>query len=426
VTYPSSNLPNDVYFDGLRTADPETLAFMYREFRQPIVRTVCAEGGNPADGGVFFRAALLEFARLSKEGAVSEEIPVFEQIQALALAHYRDWTTERGQTPPAVPENEAEAPALEDAPVPELPPLPAPEALRLTRRKLFAWKKLDRLEPDCRQKLLAKHGQAPEIPVRYDADTTDPCVERFRSALQQPGQPGREIPAWAYAALDDPHGYELWQKTQKIERALDSKEIAAPKQGSSRTEMILRTVFGLLLLGSVVYYYYPKNKPAAKVYRDHFAPPESIMADLELRYGPLLAFDSATQRPEFCFDLLRSADAQYQNKNYRGAASYLEEIVDNEENDVLLCHSDAYFYLGLIGLQTDDPGYSLGCFSKVEDIERYGDDIYWYQALAFVKLAERRPDLSEKARRAVERAMSNTQDSVRRELGQKMLDKLPL
>ncbi|MCB9305774.1 MAG: hypothetical protein H6565_04195 [Lewinellaceae bacterium] len=59
-----------------------------------------------------------------------------------------------------------------------------------------------------------------------------------------------------------------------------------------------------------------------------------------------------------------------------------------------------------MALGQDQPALALECFAKIEDLEHFGEDIYWYQALAIVKLAEINPLLKEKARRAVERARS--------------------
>jgi hypothetical protein len=92
--------------------------------------------------------------------------------------------------------------------------------------------------------------------------------------------------------------------------------------------------------------------------------------------------------------------------------------------ELAVCHSDALFYVGIIALVQEDPELTLECFSKIEDLEHFGEDIYWYQALAFVKLAEKNPLLRDKAARAVERARSNTQDSLRRVQAEKMLEHL--
>jgi len=92
--------------------------------------------------------------------------------------------------------------------------------------------------------------------------------------------------------------------------------------------------------------------------------------------------------------------------------------------ELAVCQSDALYYIGIIALEQEEPELTLECFSKIEDLEHFGDDIYWYQALAFVKLAEKNPLLRDKAVRAVERARSNAQDSLRRAQAEKMLKHL--
>jgi hypothetical protein len=225
------------------------------------------------------------------------------------------------------------------------------------------------------------------------------------------------------AALTDSKGYELWQKMQVIERKISAGlPVIEPPRRIQRTEYIARLVFGALLLGCIAWIFWPRgSKQAKEVYKDVFAPPESIMADLERRYGPDLAFDSVTVRPPLCTEILRQADDDYKKKNYSGA---LYTIGDLYENGDLLCQSDALFYMGVIFLQLEEPNKTIACFAKIEDLERYGEDLYWYQALAFVKKAELDPDKVKIARKAVKQAIANTQNPERREQGEKMLLKL--
>ncbi|MEO6040134.1 MAG: hypothetical protein ABIQ93_17100, partial [Saprospiraceae bacterium] len=94
------------------------------------------------------------------------------------------------------------------------------------------------------------------------------------------------------------------------------------------------------------------------------------------------------------------------------------------EDEKWPCRSDALFYLGIIGLQIDQPDYTLASFAKIEDLEHFGEDIYWYQAMAFVKMAEKNPEKKERAAHALERAIGNIQDTARRDQALRMLDKL--
>lgn len=428
MTHPTANLPNEVYLNGLLAADQQTLEYIYTEFRPAIVRAVTANGGSHADGGVFFQTALYEVAALARTGQINGDTPFFPQLKALALVHFRDWLEERGQ--PGSPITEASTESEENAaefhftPEPGLI-IPDSEGLRLSRRKIFAWKKLDRLDAASRKELL---DWAALPPVSGDpqqhSDWQHPATARYRALLQSTAAvtPETGLPEWSLAALQDAEGYKLWQAAQQLESRIDAGlPVVAQQNRSNRTEWILRGLFAALLLITVVWFFLFRGKTPGKVYKDHFAPPASIVEDLQTRYGADMAFDSATARSEGCTDMFRRADAFYKTKNYTEAAALLEDITNYSEP---ACQSDAWFYLGLVSLQLDDPGFTLACFSKIEDLERYGDDLYWFQALAFVKIAEKRPGLTQKAIRAVERAQSNTQNPERRAAAQEMLDKL--
>lgn len=437
VTHPTANLPNEVYLQGLLAADKQTLEHIYTEFRPAIVRAINTDGGSNADGGVFFQTALYEAAALARSGQLHADIPFFPQLKALAVAHYRDWLEERGQYPDTAGSETAEisvgpdeeSASTDEAETEETTPLaepglliPASDDLRLTRHKLFAWKKLDRLDARSRGELL-EWAALPPIsgdPLQH-SDWQSPAAERYQALLQTDPN-GTGLPDWSMAALHDSEGYKLWQAAQQLEARIDAGlPIIRPTGKRDRTEWILRVLFGALLLITLGWFFFFRGKTPAKVYKDHFAPPASIVADLQLRYGPDMAFDSATARPETCTEMFRRADTFYKEKNYISAAGLLEDITAYADP---LCQSDAWFYLGLVSLQLDDPGFTLACFSKIEDLERYGEDLYWFQALAFVKMAEKRPGLTSKAIRAVQRAQSNTQIPERREAAQKILDKL--
>ena len=118
MTHPSGNLSNEQYINGLRSADPEVLTSIYVEFRTAVVRAITSLGGSETDGGIFFRAGLVEAARQAREGEFPEGEPFFFQIRELAVAHYRDWLAER------LP---AEARSAEAGAMPD-PESPAPEA----------------------------------------------------------------------------------------------------------------------------------------------------------------------------------------------------------------------------------------------------------------------------------------------------------
>jgi hypothetical protein len=163
---------------------------------------------------------------------------------------------------------------------------------------------------------------------------------------------------------------------------------------------------------------YLQTRTPAQVYESNFTPPKSIMEDI----ARLESADSSTQRIEICMQRMQDADLLYKQKDYVGAADKLEDLA--QDDDLAMCQSDALFYLGVIGLQMNRPDVTLQSFAKIENIERYGEDLYWYQALAFVKLAAQNPAMREKAAGAVERARSNTLDPKRRNQAEKMLKEL--
>jgi tetratricopeptide (TPR) repeat protein len=262
---------------------------------------------------------------------------------------------------------------------------------------------------------LAERGQPlPESePASDEPDLTSvvPASEALRETRQK-------MDVWKKGEQTDGDGYALWEKMRRIEHKFGNGETVKPQGNFSRNLFIL---FVLLTIGYVVYAWIDRTKTPAEVYDDNFTLPESIMADLRLRYGPERGNDSVSARPNKCELILREADNFYKSNDYASAQAVLFQIVEDE---LAVCQSDAFFYIGIIALQQEEPELALECFSKIEDLEHFGEDIYWYQALAFVKLAETNPLLRDKAARAVERTRSNTQDSLRRVQAEKMLKHL--
>lgn len=340
------------------------LEIIYREFRLPIIRAVSSLGGSTAAGNVFFMTAVVEGARQVRAGEWPVATPFFYQLKALALAHFNDWIAERGQDLPPQPEPDPEAAGYETV----IPPV---EQLRVTRDAITAWRR--------------------------------------------PADAGINVPA-------DPDGKRIWDQLRAIERSV--LEGASGSPATKKTNRIL--TYGIiaaviLVIGYLAYIQYNRVQTPAEVYGSNFNPPKSIMEDLHARHGAEMGNDSVGARSNACDEVLVEADRLYQQKDYEAAAQSLMAITEADES---VCKSDAFFYLGIIGLQLDRPGLTLQCFSKIEDIERYGEDLYWYQALAFVKLASKNPTLHDKAVGAVERAESNTQDPQRREQAEQMLKQL--
>lgn len=418
MTHPTASLPNDVYFNGLLAADAQTLSFVYHEFRPAIVRAVIHAGGTASEGGDCFHVALLHLADLARQQSIGVDAPFFPKLKALALAHYHHKAGEAILEPTAEDEPSASpSPEELEAALPEL----SPEDLAWARQKQAAWKHFAALDAKTQGELLEWAALPPLTgdPTQHGGWQSQ-AVEQYRNLLQiDPGDP--DLPTWALDALRDSEGYKLWQAAQGMESRLEAGlpiVETAPRQDTR--ERYLRWAAVALLLLTLGWMFFRGRTPA-KVYKDHFAPPTSIYEDLQRRYGPDLALDSLTPRPTACTEMFRRADLHYKDKNYAAAAAILEEISLFADP---LCSSDACFYLGLCSLEMNDPGYTLAYFAKIEDLERYGEDIYWYQALAFVKIAGARPDMQEKAVRAIERARSNTQNPERKQAAEDMLRKL--
>ncbi|MBU6340361.1 MAG: hypothetical protein KGS48_02595, partial [Bacteroidetes bacterium] len=281
-------------------------------------------------------------------------------LQALAILHFKDWLEEREQ---AIPENYQE---------PEIDPSirPTQENMRSTRADILSWRR----------------------PARSEELSFKSTTEKFR-----------------------------WQQMRAIERRIADGE---PIQGRPRSKQplwFIYTAIGVLLvvLAYIAFDFRSRAQAPQQVYESNFNPPNSIVNDLQR----LQQADSSIQEGSSpCLERLKAADKPYQQQQFSAAAEILEEIADNESSAD--CQSDALFYLAIIALQRDQPTVTLQCLAKIDNIERYGEDLYWYQALAFVKIAAKNPDLREKAAGAVERARSNTSDPKRRNQAEKMLKEL--
>ena len=280
----------------------------------------------------------------------------------------------------------------------------------------------------------------PDIPVQEQI--VEFALAHFADWLQEKGQPAPEpdelsaltatavpdaaalratrsnIDRWKKGEFTDEAPCRVWQKLRALEQTENDDRSSGNRSNTPRNIFFALIA---LTLGYIFYVYLNRTMTPAEVYDDNFRPPKSLMADLSQRYGPERGNDSVTARPNQCEFLLRQADGYYTSGDFETATNTLFGIL---EDSLTVCHSDALFYIGVIALQQEKPGLALECFSKIEDLEHFGEDIYWYQALAFVKLAEKNPFFHDKAARAVERARSNTRDSLRRIQAEKMLKHL--
>lgn len=411
MNMPDAIFPLETYLNGLQNADEAVVEGLYNEFRLPVTRAVEAAGGSYADGNTFFRVAVIQTAQLVQEGNYPELTPIGLYIKHLSIAQYQDWLTEKGQDLPPKPVPEPEELGIIQA-------LPNPEALRVARKQIRAKRLWTRLSTDDQQKVVAvaaRLGASDTTLVLSDAEIGS--LSRYKTILgEQASEWEQTLPPWAAFPLTSGPFQAIWSACESVEKRIESSQI--PQSGANKA--ILYAFLGLVILtfGYSLIQWLMRDKTPAEVYDNHYNPPKSIIADLDARY----AQDSiAPIRPERCQIAFQEADQYYQKKEWRAAARSLAEMM----NDSLLeCQTDALFYLAIVGLELERPDLSLECIAKMDDLERYGEDIYWYMALAYVQKAALDPAEKDIAKRAVERALSNTEIPERRLQAEKMLEEL--
>jgi hypothetical protein len=388
----------------LRYGGTQDYADLYKNIYPTVVQAIGRLGGNAADGRAFGTAALVDAAHLARTDQWPGEHSVEEVVTRLAAAHYRFWLAERG----------GEVAIGDPASGTDTPPDPTPEwlqpdDLRSTRSQIFTWKKLHQLPIQQREALFADPKNAP--------------ARAALLSLLRPNAPATdELPEWAEAALTNLEGYYFWKKTHDLESRQSGELPPSATEGRVTAGGVAKYVFaGLLVstIGLALFMWLSRPKPVGEVFESNFEPPKSIWQDLQQRYA---ADTSGVERPAACDELFLRADRFYQEKNYAEAAGALATLLD--ELDLAPCHSDALFFLGVMHLEAGDPEDGLAALSKIENIEAYGEDLYWYQALAFVKMAQRESRYRPIAERAMTRFLENTRDETRRQQGEKMLDEL--
>lgn len=406
-----ATFPNETYLNGLRDADASVIDALYNEFRGSISKSVEAAGGSYADANTFFRVAVIQASSLVKAGKYPGDTPIGIYLQNLAVLQYTDWLKEKGQekTEPV-----AEGTLVEDS------GYPGDTDLKLMRQMIRAKRQFTKLSVEDQRQILGLANQTTlaEVDVEsVDITAYQPSIDRYKNLLGEQGKIWETpLPSWIILPLVDQHFHQVWSACEALERRLYSSQIPASNENKTiRNAFIL---FLLLTIGYGVFTWIFRDRTPAEVYDQNFQPPVSIMEDMTARY----AKDSvAMVWPEACTIAFEEADAYYKKKEWRQAASALAVMVGDTLDP---CKSDAFFYLSIIGLQLDQPDLTLECISKIEDLDRFGEDIYWYMALAYVKMAAIDPSEKAIAKRAVERALSNTEIPERRKQAEKMLEEL--
>lgn len=404
--------PISTFAEGLQTADAAVVEQLYAEYRKPVARAVETAGGSNADGNTFFRVALLQCAMLVEKNALQPDLPAFDFLKYLAVEHFRDWAAEKQLQ---LPESRLETPELIAQALPD-----AAERLEL-RQFVRAKRQWLRLDEQCR-KILGEYVRDSHLNLDTDPlfsrDESEACLGKYLQTLGASAEEWpRPLPAWIVAALTDITFNRIWNAAETQESKLAMGQSAKAEPASKITRNVL-IVLGMLFLSYVIWLFFTAPKSAKAIYEENYKPPASIMADRAARAER----DSIdVNLPEPCEQLLQEADVFYQQQNWDETASVLAAMLGDESE---ICKSDAFFYLGVVSLQMGEPEITVECLSKITDLERFGDDLYWYQALAFVKIAANNPLRRELAQRAVERARSNTELPERREQAEKMLREL--
>jgi len=417
--------------EGLLQADEDVLQHLYTQVRPVVQRAVSAVGGSSADGNAFFLAAVADMAQLLRQGKFPETTSFAEGLAQLAVAHFQSWGDNRKAATPseAVPElpiphfsdyesltpkhgePDTVAGDAENAAT-DLSWLPDSTALTETRKHIFAWKSMSKLHRGCTEIVL-------EQP---DNDTA--CKKELAVILHSSGdKPAVEfsLPDWGETAIRRKDDYLVWTKLRaydhNISRGLTIDGVER-SSGSTVAKYLFLTLLAVTV-GYMVYAWFNRPKPAGEIFKENFTPPESLIADINRRFEN---DTSGIVRPERCEELLREADKFYGEKNYQAAMDPLGVMLDNE--DLPGCRSDALFAMAIVSLKRNEPSETLQYLAKIDNIEAYGEDLYWYQALAFVQLAKSSASLRPVARKAVDRFLENTKIEERRVQAQKMLEEL--
>jgi len=413
MTDPIATFPNETYLNGLRNADLSVVDALYHEFRQPIAKAVQATGGTYADGGTFFRVAIIHTARLVHEDKYPVDAPIYLFLKNLSVAQYRDWLVEKEQEVPTIA-----VPSEEEIPV--IASLPDSTSMLEVRLQIRAKRQFSKLQIEDQKNIQAlatlQAEHRPEMAAINLAPYTK-SIERLKILMGERGKTwDTPLPSWVAIPLTDTLFHKTWSACEALERRMYSSQIPASNENKT-----IRNAFIFMLLLTVGYAAYTwifRDKSPVEVYENNFNPPASIVEDMAQRYSK----DSiAPLRPQVCIDKFNEADVYYKKKEWRDAATSLASMI---EDSLSVCQSDVFFYLSIVGLQLENPDLTLECISKIEDLDRYGEDIYWYMALAYVKMAAIDPEQKDIARRAVERALSNTEIPERRTQAEKMLEEL--
>jgi tetratricopeptide (TPR) repeat protein len=224
-------------------------------------------------------------------------------------------------------------------------------------------------------------------------------------------------------ALQDAEGFRVWQYAGRHEQAYQPSVPVQPMPEEANRSAWRWAVLALIgvIVAYAAYQFFFRPKTLAELYASNFNPPRSLLADWEQRRSASANEEETRPVTEDCLMFLREADAAYQTGDLRSAMDPLLLIVLDTTST---CQADAWLYLGIIQLRLKDPITAMQCFSKIEDLERFGEDIYWYQVMAYLQIAQNSPHQRERVAKAVELAIPNIENPERRAQAEALLENL--
>ncbi|MCS6929554.1 MAG: hypothetical protein NZM43_08675 [Saprospiraceae bacterium] len=373
------------YFDSLRQDVQFGISVLYSLFRGNA-KYLVELGLNEHEAAHCFRLAISDVTRLARSEEKPDEYSMEELLRQLSLSH-----------------------ALLLHPylrveLPEHPLLVKADILQ-TQQKAAVWSALENLDADCQEVLLTQ-------PTLVEG----PCAEALREKLQ--GVSSEMV----QTALLDVEGFRSWKyagANEQIYQKSTTKIQSAEGNGRSVWRWAMFIFLGVVC-AYAAYQFLFRPKTLAELYAQNFVPPRSLLADWQQRHR---ANSDSTTPPltENCWMLLRESDAAYQAGNLHGAMDPLLLIV---LDTMAACRSDAWLYLGIIHLRLEDPIAAMQCFAKIEDFEHFGEDIYWYQVMAYLQIAQNNPQQRERVAKAVELAIPNLHTPERRARAEALLKNL--
>lgn len=227
------------------------------------------------------------------------------------------------------------------------------------------------------------------------------------------------------ALLESPELHERVEMARLMRKRAAEAEAAAAATAPRRAEKAAparNTWIGGMLIGlgilAAAYIFserFAEPEPPKDVFAEAFQPPQNLLGDYPLSTNT----DTSMLPAGACLSLLAEADAHYQKDELELAQDLLLMVA--MDTAITPCKSDAWFFLGILRLKMNDPNLAIQCFTKVEDYERFGDDIQWYMALSFVRIAERDAEMTPRARRALERIRDSAASEERRNYAKELL-----